>query len=139
MTTGGASPRRRRAPAEATSTVPELDARLGNVPLDVWLVSRATTALINDAVKASGLNADEFAVYSVLASTDGMTPSEARALDGRAGHHRVELRQAVRTPRPRATGARTPETVARTACSSPPTAERPTSPRASSSCPCSRR
>ena len=56
--------------------VPELDPRLGNVLFDVWLVSRATTALIDDAVKESGLNADEFAVYSVLASTDGMTPSE---------------------------------------------------------------
>jgi DNA-binding MarR family transcriptional regulator len=55
--------------------VPELDARLGNVLFDVWLVSRATTALIDGAVKDSGLNADEFAVYSVLASTDGMTPS----------------------------------------------------------------
>lgn len=54
----------------------ELDDRLGNVLFDVWLVSRATTALIDDAIRVSGLNADEFAVYSVLASTDGMTPSE---------------------------------------------------------------
>jgi DNA-binding MarR family transcriptional regulator len=63
-------------------TVPEpdepvvLDARLDNVLFDVWLVSRATTALIDEAVHASGLTADEFAVYSVLASTDGMTPTE---------------------------------------------------------------
>ncbi len=60
----------------ADEPVPELDPRLGNVLFDVWLVSRATTALIDDAVKESGLNADEFALYSVLASTDGMTPSE---------------------------------------------------------------
>ena len=55
---------------------PELDARLGNVLFDVWLVSRATTAVIDDAVRDSGLDADEFAIYSVLASTDGMTPTE---------------------------------------------------------------
>jgi len=54
----------------------ELDAGLGNVLFDVWLVSRAATALIDNAVRASGLDADEFAVYSVLASTQGMTPSE---------------------------------------------------------------
>lgn len=76
MTTRSAGPRGRRAPAGATGTVPELDERLGNVLFDVWLVSRATTALVDDAVRASGLNADEFAVYSVLASTDGMTPTE---------------------------------------------------------------
>ncbi len=56
--------------------VAELDARLGNVLFDVWLVSRATTALVDDAVRSSGLDADEFAIYSVLASTEGMTPSE---------------------------------------------------------------
>ena len=49
---------------------------LANILFDVWLVSRATTALIDDAVRDSGLNADEFAVYSVLASTDGMTPTD---------------------------------------------------------------
>lgn len=63
-------------PAVPGRPVPELDARLGNVLFDVWLVSRATTALIDDTIEQSGLNADEFAVYSVLASTDGMTPSE---------------------------------------------------------------
>lgn len=55
---------------------PTLDPRLGNVLFDVWLVSRAATALIDDAVQPAGLSADEFAIYSVLASTDGMTPSE---------------------------------------------------------------
>lgn len=49
---------------------------LGNVLFDVWLVSRAATALIDEAVRDSGLDADEFAVYSVLASTDGMTPTD---------------------------------------------------------------
>ncbi len=56
--------------------VAELDAGLGNVLFDVWLVSRATTALVGDAVRSAGLDADEFAIYSVLASTEGMTPTE---------------------------------------------------------------
>ena len=54
----------------------ELDAGLGNVLFDIWLVSRAAAALIDDAVRPSGLDADEFAIYSVLASTQGMTPTE---------------------------------------------------------------
>jgi DNA-binding MarR family transcriptional regulator len=58
------------------AAVAELDAGLDNVLFDVWLVSRAATALIDDAVRASGLDGDEFAIYSVLASTQGMTPTE---------------------------------------------------------------
>lgn len=60
----------------ADSGVPELDPGLGNVLFDVWLVSRAATAAIDAAVRPTGLDADEFAVYSVLASGDGMTPTE---------------------------------------------------------------
>jgi DNA-binding MarR family transcriptional regulator len=48
----------------------------GNVLFDIWLVSRSVHALIDDAIRESGLDADEFAIYSVLASGDGMTPSE---------------------------------------------------------------
>ncbi|MGO4597699.1 MarR family winged helix-turn-helix transcriptional regulator [Terrabacter sp. 2RAF25] len=55
---------------------PDLDAGLSNVLFDVWLVSRAATALVDEAVRAAGLDADEFAVYSVLSSTAGMTPTE---------------------------------------------------------------
>lgn len=54
----------------------ELDRGLGNVLFDVWLLSRATNALIDEALKPSGLDADEFAVYSVLASPDPTTPTE---------------------------------------------------------------
>lgn len=69
------------ASAQTRTGTPEpetahLDAGLGNVLFDVWLVSRAATALIDDAVRASGIDADEFAIYSVLASTQGMTPTE---------------------------------------------------------------
>ncbi len=48
----------------------------GNVLFDTWLVSRAVHALIDAAIQPSGLDADEFAVYSTLASTDGVTPTE---------------------------------------------------------------
>ncbi len=60
----------------AADGTPELDPRLGNVLFDVWLVSRAATAVIDEALHDAGLDADEFAVYSVLAATDGMTPTE---------------------------------------------------------------
>lgn len=62
--------------AAAGGSAPELDPGLGNVLFDVWLVSRAATAAIDEAVAAAGLDADEFAVYSVLASTDQVTPTE---------------------------------------------------------------
>ena len=54
----------------------EVAAGLDNVLFGVWLVSRATTELLNDALRPSGLDADEFAVYSVLMSADAVTPSE---------------------------------------------------------------
>ena len=69
----------RSSPDEAAATnAPsgELDRGLDNVLFDVWLVSRATIALLDGALRASGLDADEFAVYSVLASSEHMTPTE---------------------------------------------------------------
>jgi len=47
-----------------------------NVLFDVWLASRATTARLDTALAASGLTADEFAIYSVLTTSESMTPSE---------------------------------------------------------------
>jgi DNA-binding MarR family transcriptional regulator len=47
-----------------------------NVLFDVWLVSRATFAVLDAALAPSGLTADEFAIYSVLTTSDAMTPSE---------------------------------------------------------------
>ena len=55
---------------------PVLDPRLDNVLFDVWLLSRATTALLDERLTGSGLDSDEFAIYSVLRSTEGMTPTE---------------------------------------------------------------
>lgn len=52
----------------------------GNVLFDVWLMARATAAAIDEAVSAAGLDADEFAVYSMLATGPdaavGMRPSD---------------------------------------------------------------
>jgi DNA-binding MarR family transcriptional regulator len=47
-----------------------------NVLFDVWLVSRAATGALDEALAPSGLTADEFGLYSVLTSADTMTPSE---------------------------------------------------------------
>ena len=54
----------------------ELDKGLANVLFDVWLLSRAATATIDGAIADIGLDADEFAIYSMLASGDGMTPTD---------------------------------------------------------------
>lgn len=54
----------------------EVGADIGNVLFDTWLASRAVHALIDTAIEASGLDADEFAIYSTLAAGDGVTPTE---------------------------------------------------------------
>ena len=47
------------AKAEAKQPVVVLDAGLANVLFDVWVVSRATTTVVEDAVRSSGLDAGE--------------------------------------------------------------------------------
>lgn len=47
-----------------------------NVLLDVWSVARAVSELLNTALAPSGLTADEFAVYSLLARQGPLTPSQ---------------------------------------------------------------
>lgn len=42
----------------------------------VWLISRATTDLIDTALGPSQLNADEYAIYSVLSAAGSITPTE---------------------------------------------------------------
>lgn len=42
----------------------------------VWLASRATTDLIDAALASSGLDGDEFAIYSVLTAASTITPTE---------------------------------------------------------------
>lgn len=63
-------------PTEPETVTDRIDPGTSNVLFDVWLVSRAVHALIDDAIRPSGLDADEFAIYSVLASDTAMTPSE---------------------------------------------------------------
>lgn len=52
----------------------ELHPGLDNVLFGVWLVSRATTDLLDSTLRPTGLDADEFAVYSLLMSADAVTP-----------------------------------------------------------------
>lgn len=66
------------SPEDETVT-DKIDLGLTNVLFDVWLVSRAVHALIDDAIATSGLDADEFAIYSVLASGKTITPSDLAA------------------------------------------------------------
>ena len=63
-------------PPITPNTADMLDPGLGNVLFDTWLVSRAVHSLIDDVIKPTGLDADEFAIYSVLASSEGLTPSD---------------------------------------------------------------
>lgn len=63
-------------PTDPDSTIDKLEPGLGNVLFDTWLVSRAVHALIDDVIKPAGLDADEFAIYSVLSMREGTTPSE---------------------------------------------------------------
>jgi DNA-binding MarR family transcriptional regulator len=53
----------------------ELHPGLDNVLFGVWLVSRSTTNLLDSVLRPSGLDADEFAVYSLLMSAEAVTPS----------------------------------------------------------------
>lgn len=62
--------------ADRRSTKRPIDRGPNNVLFDAWLVSRSVHQLIDEAIEKSGLNADEFAIYSVLAAADGLTPSD---------------------------------------------------------------
>jgi DNA-binding MarR family transcriptional regulator len=47
-----------------------------NVLFSVWSVARAVSDLLDTALAPSGLDADEFAVYSVLAVEGALTPTD---------------------------------------------------------------
>lgn len=55
---------------------PELDSDRLNVLFRVWLVSRAAMDLVDDALKSSELDGDEFAIYSMVAAAPGITPTD---------------------------------------------------------------
>ena len=42
----------------------------------VWLVARATEDLLDTVLATTGIHGDEFAIYSILAASPGITPSE---------------------------------------------------------------
>src|SRR5688500_3873315 len=56
--------------------VDAIPAEQTNVLLDVWLIARATGELLQPALSPTGLDADEFGLYSALSSSDAMTPTE---------------------------------------------------------------
>jgi DNA-binding MarR family transcriptional regulator len=43
---------------------------------DVWLTSRSVIALLDAALAGTGLDAEDFAIYSVLRKGDGVSPGE---------------------------------------------------------------
>lgn len=47
-----------------------------DVTFMVWLASRATADLLDDALAPAGLDGDEFAIYSVLSAAPSITPTE---------------------------------------------------------------
>jgi DNA-binding MarR family transcriptional regulator len=47
-----------------------------NVLFALWSVGRATTGLLDDMLAPAGLDADEFAMYSLLLARDQVTPTE---------------------------------------------------------------
>jgi DNA-binding MarR family transcriptional regulator len=47
-----------------------------DVTFMVWLTSRATANLLDDALAPSGLDSDELAIYSVLTAAQAITPTE---------------------------------------------------------------
>jgi DNA-binding MarR family transcriptional regulator len=47
-----------------------------NVLFEAWRLSRAASSLLDGALGPSGLSADEFGVYSVLAGAGSITPTE---------------------------------------------------------------
>ena len=61
-------------PPVAETVANRIDSGLSNVLFDVWLAFRAVHPLIDDAIRPSGLDVDEFAIYSVLAAGTAMSP-----------------------------------------------------------------
>lgn len=68
--------RNTREPSRSAHPVDDVPDPGTNVLFDVWLVSRATTALLDSALSPTGLTGDEFGIYSALTSADTLTPSE---------------------------------------------------------------
>lgn len=50
---------------------------------EVWLVANSTRALLDGALRRGGLDAEDFALYSVLARPGGATPTDLAAMMAR--------------------------------------------------------
>ena len=62
--------------SRAADPISALDHQDANVLLSIWGVARAAGDLLNPALAASGLTADDFAIYSLLAKRGPLTPTE---------------------------------------------------------------
>ena len=47
---------------------------------DVWVVANSTRAVLDEALRPSGLSAEEFALYSAVRRDGGITPTELASL-----------------------------------------------------------
>ena len=47
---------------------------------DVWVVANSARAVLDDALRPSGLSAEEFALYSAVRRDGGITPTELASL-----------------------------------------------------------
>lgn len=47
---------------------------------DVWVVANSTRALLDRALRPSGLSAEEFALYSAIRRASGVTPTDLASL-----------------------------------------------------------
>jgi DNA-binding MarR family transcriptional regulator len=67
--------RQRSKPVKGLSAAEVLEENV-DVTFMVWLTSRATADLLDAALRPTGLDGDEFAIYSVLTAAPSITPTE---------------------------------------------------------------
>jgi DNA-binding MarR family transcriptional regulator len=67
--------RARTTPVKTLASTEVLAQRVDPLFL-VWLVARSTEDLMDTVLRQAGVTGDEFALYSVLAASPGITPSE---------------------------------------------------------------
>ena len=102
---------------------------------DVWLVSRATTGLLDAALAPSGLTADEFGVYSVLTSAEAHDAHRARPLDVGTADDGVRATCNASRRAGHVERSATPTTAGPTCCASPSRPGRARRRRSAASCP----
>ena len=67
---------RPRSTSVKTVTAAEIQEQQVDPLFLVWLVTRSTEDLLDTVLRDAGMTGDEFALYSVLAASPGITPSE---------------------------------------------------------------